>query len=74
MWLDYIGVVSGCCCIRRYIDILIIVITFPNSTCIGSCFGSSIPTSFCSFLKCVFLFYVIFVQYSKRYSKNIRDR
>ena len=28
-----------------YIDILIIIITFPYSTCISSFFGSSIPTS-----------------------------
>ena len=31
--------------IRRYIDILIIIINFPYSTCIRSCFGSSILTS-----------------------------
>ena len=46
MWL--VGVV-----IRRYIDILIIIINFPYSTCIRSFFGSSILTS-CSFLKCFF--------------------
>ena len=28
-----------------YIDILIIIITFPYSTCISSFFGSNIPTS-----------------------------
>ena len=37
MWL--VGVV-----VRRYIDILIIIITFPYSTCISSFFGNSIPT------------------------------
>ena len=32
--------------VRRYIiDIFIIIITFPYSTCIRSFFGSSIPTS-----------------------------
>ena len=31
--------------VRRYIDILIIIITFSYSTCISSFFGSSIPTS-----------------------------
>ena len=31
--------------VRRYIDILIIIITFLYSTCISSFFGSSIPTS-----------------------------
>ena len=39
--------------VRRYIDILTIIINFPYSTCISSFFGSSIPTSF-SFLKCFF--------------------
>ena len=34
------GVVVG-----RYIDILTIIINFPYSICIGSFFGSSIPTS-----------------------------
>ena len=60
--------------VRRYIDILTIIITFPYSTCISSFFDSSIPTSLFIF-KCFFiLVYVIFVQYnSKRYSKNIRD-
>ena len=38
MWL--VGVV-----VRRYIDILIIIINFPYSTCIRSSFGSSILTS-----------------------------
>ena len=38
VWL--VGVV-----IRRYIDILIIIINFPNSTCIRSFFGSSILIS-----------------------------
>ena len=32
--------------VRRYIDILTIIIHFPYSTCISSFFGSSIPTSF----------------------------
>ena len=30
--------------VRRYIDILTIIINFPYSTCISSFFGSSIPT------------------------------
>ena len=38
----------------RYIDILIIIITFPYSTCISSFLGSSILL-LCSFLN-VFLF------------------
>ena len=31
--------------VRRYIDILIIIITFPYSTCISSFFGSIITIS-----------------------------
>ena len=31
--------------VRRYIDILTIIINFSYSTCISSFFGSSIPTS-----------------------------
>ena len=50
--------------IRRYIDILIIIINFPYSTCIRSFFGSSILTSFFIFkIKCFFgLVSVIFLQ------------
>ena len=56
MWL--VGVV-----IRRYIDILIIIINFPYSTCIRSFFGSSILTSLFIF-KCFFgLVSDIFLQY-----------
>ena len=37
VWLECIGVVSGCCYKEvLYIDILIIIITFPYSTCISS--------------------------------------
>ena len=56
------GVVSECCCKEVYIiiDILIIIITFPYSTCISSFFGSIIPISLFIF-KCFFvLVYVIF--------------
>ena len=35
----------GVVVLRRYIDILTIIINFPYSTCISSFFGSSIPTS-----------------------------
>ena len=46
VWLECIGVVSGCCCkeVYRYPQV-IIIITFPYSTCISSFFGSSISTS-----------------------------
>ena len=40
--------------VRRYIDILTIIINFPYSTCISSFFGSNIPTSLFIFLKCFF--------------------
>ena len=56
MWL--VGVV-----IRRYIDILIIIINFPYSTCIRSFFGRSILTSLFIF-KCFFgIVSIIFLQY-----------
>ena len=56
--MSLVGVV-----IRRYIDILIIIINFPHSTCIRSFFGSSILTSLFIF-KCFFrLVSVIFLQY-----------
>ena len=49
--------------VRRYIDILIIIINFPYSTCISSFFGSSIPTSLFIFKmffhSCLFLCNVI---------------
>ena len=58
--------------VRRYIDILIIIISFPYSTCISS-FLAAASLLLCSFLKCFFRFvYVIFVQYSKHCSKNIQ--
>ena len=39
--------------VRRYIDIIIIIITFPYSTCISTFFSSSIPTLF--IFKCCFV-------------------
>ena len=56
MWL--VGVV-----VRRYIDILIIIINFSYSTCIRS-FLAAASLLLCSFLKCFFgLVSVIFLQY-----------
>ena len=55
MWL--VGVV-----IRRYIDILIIIINFPYSTCIRSFFGRSILTSLFIF-KCFFGLYIYINQH-----------
>ena len=55
VWLECIGVVSGWCCKEvQYIDILIIIITFPYSTCISS-FLAAASLLLCSFLKCFFI-------------------
>ena len=66
--LQCIGVASRVV-IRRYIDILIIIINFPYSTCIRSFFGSSILTSL-FILKMFFrsCFRYFFTMYSKCYS------
>ena len=58
--------------VRRYIDILTIIINFPYSTCISAFFGSSIPTSLFIFYRSCLCYFVQYI--SKRYSKNIRDR
>ena len=62
--------------VRKYIDILTIIINFPYSTCISSFLAAaSWPTSLfifkMFFRSCLCEFCTI---YSKRYSKNIRDR
>ena len=44
--------------VRRYIDILTIIINFPYSICISSFFGSSIPSS-------LFIFKMFFVLKNK---------
>ena len=49
--------------VRRYIDILTIIINFPYTTCISSFFGSSIPTSLFIFKMFFGLVFVIFLQY-----------
>ena len=55
--------------VRRYIDILTIIINFAYSTCISS-FLAAASLLLCSFLKCLFgLVSVIFVQYI--YSANV---
>ena len=49
--------------VRRYIDILTIIINYPYSTCIRS-FLAAVSLLLRSFFKCFFnLVYVIFVQY-----------
>ena len=80
VWLECIGVVSGCCCkeVHTFNFFIIIILLIPiYSTCISSFFvGSSIPTSlfilkmfFCS---CFTSF--LCNNYSKRCSKNSRNR
>ena len=49
--------------VRRYINILIIIIDFPYSTCSRSFFGSIILTSLFIFKKIFGLVSVIFLQY-----------
>ena len=53
VWLECIGCLVGVV-VRRYIDILIIIITFPYSTCISS-FLAAAALLLCSFLKCFFV-------------------
>ena len=53
VWLQCIGVASRCCCKEVHINILIIIINFPYSTCSRSFFGSNILTSLFIF-KCFF--------------------
>ena len=57
VWLQCIGVARRFV-IRRYIDILIIIINFLYSTCIRS-FLAAASLLLCSFLKC-FFFSVLF--------------
>ena len=49
--------------VRRYIDILTIIINFPYSTCISSFWGSSIPTS-------LFIFKMFFQSCLYNYSEG----
>ena len=58
------GVVSECCCKEVYIiiDILIINITFPYSTCINFFFWQYHPYFFVHFIMFFVLVYVIFLQ------------
>ena len=53
--------------VRRYIDILTIIINFPYSTCISSFFGSSIPTS-------LFIFKMFFRSLESVYSISRDER
>ena len=49
--------------VRRYIDILIIIINFTYSTCISSFFGSSIPTS----LFILKMFFIPYLHYNSSF-------
>ena len=76
MWLEFIGVVSGCCCkeVRIYVGFFIILLS--PTPLVLALFLQQHPYFFIHLFN-VFLFvlvYVIFVQYSKSCSKNIRDR
>ena len=64
MWL--VGVV-----IRRYIDILIIIINFPYSTCIRS-FLAAASLLFCSFLKC--FLGLLYIAHSQGLTNGLSDR
>ena len=58
--------------VRWYIDILIIIINFPYSTCISSLFLAAASLLLCSIFKCFFvLVYVIFVQYIANVTQRI---
>ena len=63
--MSLVGVV-----VRRYIDILIIIINFPYSTCIRSFFGSSILTS----LFILNVFSVLFPLFFLQYITNVTHR
>ena len=66
----------------RYIDFLIVIITYLYSACISPFFGGSIDIPiyfFVHFLKVFLFLFMLFLcnnynNYSKRCSKNIRDR
>ena len=60
--------------VRRYIDILTIIINFPTPLVLAL-FWQQHPYFFVHFKMFFGLVYVIFLQYiSKRYSKNINSR
>ena len=59
MWL--VGVV-----VRRYIDILSVILNFPYSSCIRS-FLAAASLLLCSFLKCFFGLYIYILVWGVRY-------
>ena len=75
VWLECIGVVSGCCCMQVYRYPHNIIITYISYTpLVLALFLTAASLLLCSFLNVYVLAYVNFVQYSKRSSKNIRVR
>ena len=54
IWVWLVGVV-----VRRYIDILTIIINFLYSTCISSFFAAA-SLRLCSFLKCFLVLFLLF--------------
>ena len=55
--------------VRRYIDILIIIINFPYSTCISS-FLAAASLLLCSFLNCFFCLYIVELSISLAFLAN----
>ena len=53
--------------VRRYIDILTIIINFPYSTCISS-FLAAASLFLCSFLKCFFVLYKFRLQQAIKFT------
>ena len=62
--------------VRRYIDIFIIIITFPYSTCISSFLATEyIPTSlFICFFVLVCYFCAIYQKLLKEHSRSFKNR
>ena len=56
LWVWLVGVV-----VRRYRDILTIIISFPYSTCISSIFSSCIPTSLFIFKMLFSVLFMLFL-------------
>ena len=71
VWLECIGWLV-CVVAWRYTDILILIT--PTPFVLASSFFVAEFLLLCSFFNVFLFLFVIFVQYSKRFAKNIRDR
>ena len=61
--------------VRRYIDILTIIINFPYSTCISFLGGSSIPTSLFIFIRtCLCYFCTICTNVNQRTFEIVKKK